>query len=603
MVKIGPGFFDSVTSQKTRAHRSFPNFISHELLSIIPQILFAIFFLIILARLFYVQILQGDYYRRLSNENRTRIKVISAPRGIILDRFGRPLVSNSAIFNIIESGKKKSISKEAALARIARGEKVENDVAREYLYKSDFAHVLGYVGQISEDESARPEFAEHDLNDWVGKIGLEQAYENILHGRNGKELFEVDSNGTIVRSLGIEDPVPGQNITTTLDLDVGLSVASAAKGVEKGAVVVSDPRSGAILALYSRPSFDPNIFTLWLNNETSAPRDFIPDGEYETVESILSDNEKQPLLNRATGGLYPPGSTFKLVTAVAALEKQAIRSDTRIADTGILRIGEFSFGNWYFLQHGKTEGELNVVGAIKRSNDIFFYRAAELTGVENISSFAHQFGLGDKFGIDLDGEEKGTVPSPSWKEDAIGEPWYLGDTYNYGIGQGYLLTTPLQINTMAAVFASRGTLFAPHLIVGKSHVLKKNFIKKENIDLVAEGMRQSCDTGGVAWPFFGFKVPAKGWSASGGKNSIDGKNFILEKASNSADMIKIPVACKTGTAEIGDKDTKPHAWITVFAPFYKPEIAVTVLIENGGEGSSVAGPIAKEILQDYFERR
>lgn len=382
---------------------------------------------------------------------------------------------------------------------------------------------------------------------------------------------------------------------TTLDLDIGLSVASAAKSVEKGAIVVSDPRSGAILALYSRPSFDPNVFTLWLNNETSASYDFIPDGEYETVESILSDNEKQPLLNRAIGGLYPPGSTFKLVTAVAALEKQAIESDTRIADTGILRVGEFSFGNWYFLQYGKTDGELNVVGAMKRSNDIFFYKAAELTGVENISSFAHQFGLGDKFGIDLDGEEKGTVPSPSWKEDIIGEPWYLGDTYNYGIGQGYLLTTPLQINTMAAVFANRGTLFAPHLIKGKSHILKKNFIKKENIDLVAEGMRQSCDTGGVAWPFFGFKVKNE-------KLKVDGRDYVRE-ASDSANTVRVSVACKTGTAEIGDKDTKPHAWITVFAPFYKPEISVTVLVENGGEGSSVAGPIAKEILQDYFEKK
>lgn len=603
MVKIGPGFFDSVSLQKMRGHRSFSNFTAYESLSIIPQILLVIFFLIILSRLFYIQILRGDYYSGLSDDNRTKTKVISAPRGIILDRFARPLVSNSARFNMVENGKKKSMPRNEALERITRGEQVASDVVREYTYKSDFVHVLGYVGQISEAESALPGFSEHDLSDWVGKIGLEQAYENILHGKNGKELFEVDSNGAIVRSLGIEEPVPGQNIRTTLDLNIGLSVASAMESVEKGAVVVSDPRNGGIYALYSRPSFDPNIFTFRLDNQTSGSSDFILDGEYETVESILADQEKQPLLNRAIGGLYPPGSTFKLITAVAALTNGTIKPSTIIEDTGILRVGEFSFGNWYFLQYGRTEGPLDIVRAIARSNDIFFYKAAESAGVEKISSLAREFGLGGKFGIDIAGESEGIVPSPSWKEKNVGEQWYLGDTYNYGIGQGYLLTTPLQVNVMASVFANGGTLYKPHLTSSHKKTLKNNFIKKEYIELVRRGMKESCEPGGVAWPFFDFKV-------ENSRLAPDDKNYIKDASASATstslsagDMVRITVGCKTGTAETGDKDTEPHAWITVFAPFYNPEVVVTVLIENGGEGSSVAGPIAKKILQDYFERK
>ena len=262
-----------------------------------------------------------------------------------------------------------------------------------------------------------------------------------------------------------------------------------------------------------------------------------------------------------------------------------------------MRVGSFSFGNWYFLQYGKTEGSLDVVRAIKRSNDIFFYKTGERTGVDTISSYANKFGLGKKLGIDLPGEIQGTVPSPSWKEKTIGEQWYLGDTYNYGIGQGYLLTSPLQINMMTAAFANGGTLYEPHLFKNKKLKIKnKKLVDKQYIDLVREGMRQSCETGGVAWPLFDFKVKNE-------RLPIDGKDFIEDDATSSAKMTKIKIACKTGTAEVGDKETKPHAWITLFAPFYKPEIAITVLVENSGEGSSVAGPIAKKILIDYFEKK
>lgn len=586
-IKIGPAFFDYISEGKTGRKYGRQRNLPSDLVALIPILFLILAFSTILFRLFYVQIIRGSYYKTLSDENRTRTEILAAPRGIIYDRFNRPLVSNTPLFVIEESGKTKTIARDEALTLISEKKKVENKIQREYLYKDAFAHVLGYTGQVSADEIILPEFNSYSMLDFVGKTGLEKEYEKLLHGRNGKKLFEVDAKGKTVRELGRQDPIAGENIETTLDLDIQVSAQDAMNEAEKGAVVVSDPKTGAILALYSKPSFDPNIF--------SYPENYESPGTYKTRESVLLDSENQPLLNRAISGTYPPGSTFKLVTAVAALDNGGISPNTIIEDTGIISAGGSSFGNWYFLQYGKTEGPLNVVGAIKRSNDIFFYKAAEAAGVENISTWAKDFGFGGAFGIDLSGEERGTVPSPSWKKEEIGQDWYLGDTYNYGIGQGYLLATPLQINVLTQVFANGGTLFKPHLFEEPQKPIKKNFIKKEYIELVREGMRQSCETGGVAWPLFNFRVKNE-------RLPIDNRDFI-EEASGGARFVRIKVACKTGTAEAGGKDTKPHAWITVFAPYYNPEIVVTVLVENGGEGSSVAGPIAKKILADYFEKK
>lgn len=597
MVKVGPAFFDSISDEKIYKVRSSSKFTSSDLLTLLPVFCLVLFFAIILVRLFYIQILHASYYKNLSEQNRTRTEIIAAPRGIIFDRFGRPLVSNSPAFNITENGKVRFIARDEALQLISQGKSVANDVERNYIYKSAFTHVLGYTGQISADEITKPSYDGYSSLDFVGKAGLESQYEDLLHGTNGKRLYEVDAKGEKIRELGTEAAIPGQDLKTTLDRDIGLSVASHMKDVKSGAVVVSDPRDGSIRALYSAPSFDPNVFTHADN--------YRADGDYQNVESILNDSTSQPLLDRSISGTFPPGSTFKLIAATAALEKGSITLDTQIEDTGVLKVGSFSFGNWYFLQYGRTEGNLNIVGAIKRSNDIFFYKTAEQTGVDYISSWARTFGLGSRLGLDLQGEAKGTVPTVEWKEKIIGEQWYLGDTYNYGIGQGYLLTTPLQVNMFTTVFANGGTLFRPHLIQENAKILKKDFIKSANIDLVRQGMIEACDTGGVAWPLFQFKV----------KNSrlpIDNRDYFQDASSGAqmssglggppARWARIKVACKTGTAEVGG-DKNPDAWITVFAPFYKPEIAVTVLVENGGEGSSIAGPIAKQILTDYFEKK
>ena len=586
MVRIGPAFFDYVSKPESRRKFERTNLNFGEFKGLLPLVLLILMTGVIVARLFYLQMIRGSYYRDLSENNRTRTKVIPAPRGIIYDRNGKPLVSNSQVFQIGSKGEEKIIPHEEALKLISEGKQVRATVRREYLYKDAFAHVLGFLGQISENEVILPTFSDYAISDYVGKMGLEKTYEKMLHGQNGKELLEVDVQGREIRSLGQQEAAQGQNLDTALDLDLQLSVKDALASVDRGAAIASDPRDGSIIALYSKPSFDPNMFS----------RAGYKTDRYVTVENILQDTENQPLLNRAISGTYPPGSTFKLITAVAALSRGAIKKDTQIVDTGILRVGEFSFGNWYFLQYGKTEGSLDIISAIKRSNDIFFYKAAERAGVENISVFAKNFGLGARFGIDIEGESEGVVPSPSWKEKVIGEQWYLGDTYNYGIGQGYLLTTPLQVNMFTAVFANGGTLYQPHLLKSqRAKVKKQEFLNKGHIELVREGMKQSCETGGVAWPFFNFKVKNE-------RLPIDNQDYV-EEASGSARAVRIRVACKTGTAEVSDKEKKPHAWITVFAPFYDPEIVLTILVENGGEGSSVAGPIAKKILTDYFEKQ
>ncbi|MGE5042253.1 MAG: penicillin-binding transpeptidase domain-containing protein [Candidatus Levyibacteriota bacterium] len=587
--KIGIAFSDYVEEQTFKFSKHSHNYHASpsNLFLIVPVLVLLGAFSILLLRLFYVQVVQGAYYKTLAEQNRTRAVIVTAPRGIIFDRMGRPLVRNAPVFETIENGKASLITKEEALDLLNKGKSVTATVARDYLYKGVFAHVLGYTGQISDEEIHQPDYNGYVISDFVGKMGLEKEYEKYLHGKNGIQLYEVNAAGKNMRFLGKMDEVPGANIDTTLDVDVQEAAAKALDSATKGAVVVSDPRDGGILALYSKPTFDANLFT--------HAKNYTPDGDYKDISSILTDYTNQPLLDRTIGGAYPPGSTFKLVTAAAALSTGAIKPDTTFEDTGVLKVGSFSFGNWYYLQYGGKEGSVDVVKAIKRSNDIFFYHAADLAGVDSISNWARRLGAGKLTGIDLPGEVAGTVPTEEWKKKEIGEQWYTGDTYNYGIGQGYLLTTPLQVNSWTTVFANGGTLYKPHLLKNQVEKLGENMVKKDYIDLIRTGMGESCDTGGVAWPLFNFKVKNP-------RLKIDNINYF-EDSSSSGKMTRVKLGCKTGTAEIGGKDTKPHAWITVFAPFYNPEIVVTVLVENGGEGSSVAGPVARDILTAFFEKK
>lgn len=597
MDKIGPIFGEFVSTEKIKRYRHSDDESSHGMRVYLVPLIFIASLILISLRLVFVQVVGGSYYRNLSETNRVKTIVTHAPRGIIFDRNKKPLVFNIPGFREIVNGETKLIPRDEAISLIAEGKKnLEIDSLRQYPHKDSMVHLLGYLGQVSEEELKTEEFAANAPGDLVGKMGIERQYESFLKGTDGKQLAEIDSMGKIIRKLGETDPIPGRNITLTIDADLQKKSYDSMKKVKKGAVIVSTPK-GEILALISKPSFDPNLFTQGAEYKAASP------SSYFSKEAILTDSQSQPFLNRAISGLYPPGSTFKLITAAAGLEGNIIDTSYTVNDIGVIKLGQFSFANWFFTNYGRTDGEVNVEKAIKRSNDIFFYRLAEKVGVEKLSDMARQFGIGKLLGIDLEGETKGLVPSNEWKKEVIGEQWYLGDTYHYGIGQGYLLSTPLEVNSWAQIIANNGTLYRPYILKDLGNkVINENFLSDKTIDPIKKGMIEACAPGGVAWPLFDFKVPAKGWSASGGKNKIDGKNFILEKASRSAEMIRIPIACKTGTAQHGGQNSLPHAWITLFAPAENPQIVVTVLSEESGEGSNEAAPIAKEILTEWFSR-
>ncbi len=569
MIKVGAAFSENIKTERLRGrtHSYGKNYAIRSFL--LPSILFLAISILII-RLFFLQISLGSYYRHLSDNNRIKTVIIHAPRGIIFDRNGSPLVFNVPGFREVVNGKTRLLGQEEALNLLAKGRKdLEVDSLRSYPYKDAFAHVLGYIGQISKDELQSNEFSNYRGGDLIGKMGIEKSYEGKLKGIDGKQLVEVDSLGNAIRTLGQTDPVPGENITLALDLNLQKAVSDAMKDVKKGAAIVSRP-NGEILVLVSKPSFNPNLFTFGKDYRIASGS-----GIYSSIDQILTDSENQPLIDRAISEVYPPGSTFKLITAAAGLEDKIIDENFEITDTGIVWLGNFSFSNWYFTQYGRTDGQVNVVKGLQRSNDIFFYKLAEKVGVDKLSEMAMKFGLGQKLGIDISPEEAGTVPTPSWKEKAIGEGWYLGDTYHYGIGQGYLLVTPLQVNAWTQAIVNEGIIYKPHLLVNpKSEILNPKFLSEKTISLIKQGMIEACNTGGVAWPLFEFKVKSE----------------------------KLKVACKTGTAQHGVGDTWPHAWITLFAPAENPQIIVTVLSESSGEGSNVAAPIAKKILEEWFSR-
>lgn len=553
----------------------------------------AIFFL--LGKLFSLQVVQGSYYRNLSNANRFRTMIIHAPRGVIFDRDGNPLVFNIPGFRESQNGKTKVLSQAEAIGLLAKNDPhLEVDSLRQYPKKDITAHVLGYIGEVTANDLQTPEFSTYRVGDFVGKMGIEEYYEDTLRGTDGQKLTEVDAMGKVIRVMGQTDPVPGKNITLTLDASLQEKVYEAMRGVSRGAAIVTNPK-GEVLAMVSKPSFDPNLFTLGKTYKTDTSSD-------SSLAQILTDNQGQPLLNRAIAGTYPPGSTFKIVVAASALENNIIDQNFTVEDNGVLKIGNFSFANWYYTQYGRTEGQVNVVSAIKRSNDIFFYTVGEKVGVDRLSAFAKEYGLGQKLGIDVFGEAKGLLPTKEWKKKTIGEDWYTGDDYHYGIGQGYLLTTPLQVNSWTQAIANKGTLYTPHLLKALSVKRKgESLLSEKNFALIREGMVEACSPGGVAWPLFNFT-----FHMSNVKYPIDGKNFFVPTDATSSahtqNEIGVSIACKTGTAQHGGDNTLPHAWITLFAPAYNPQIIVTILSEDSGEGSNVAGPIAKDILTAWFER-
>lgn len=486
-------------------------------------------------------VLQGFYgerYRVLSDQNRVQRITLPAPRGQIVDRNGQVLAGNQEEKNnehVVEV----------------------TTYDRKYPFSLSTAHAIGYLGQVNEEEVGiiKSQEKKFENRDMVGRSGLEQEYETVLRGVDGGKLVEVDNMGKLVRDLGNKNPVPGVDLKVSLDGSLS-QVALEAMGGKKGAVVVSDPRTGEILVITSSPSFDPNLFGR--------------EGQTEKVAQILLD-EATPMFNRAISGVYPPGSTFKMVTTAAAIDSGKVRSDYIFEDHGVIKVGDFSYTNWLFTKRGRTEGLVGFEKGLAHSVDTFFYRVGELTGPVVMADWSHKFGLGQETAVDLPGESTGLIATPDWKEKVKGEKWFLGNTYHMAIGQGDILTTPLQVNLMTNVLATAGKKCKPHLVKKPNmDECPKVEISEVTMELIRKGMLGACSTGGTAFPLFGFEPR---------------------------------VACKTGTAEYFDGRAgkmKTHGWLTAYAPADNPEVSVTVLMEGGGEGSNVAAPVVRKILSRYF---
>ena len=520
--------------------------------------------LILVGRLFELQIIKGEYFRDLAEGNRIRRVPITAARGKIFARGGEVLVGNREVKKQVVFKPESGYEKLEDFGDVS-DEEIITEWARVYKIGSSFAHVSGYLGEVNKDELSKinpecPEKGPMKMGSLIGRGGLEQEYECLLSGIDGEELVEVDSLGKEIRVLGRREPVPGQDIQTNIHFNLQQKVAEKMEGKEdlpagrQGAIVVTDIK-GEVLALYSSPSFDPNIF--------------VKGGNSAEIERVLT-NSDLPLFNRAISGAFAPGSVYKPVVAIAALEEGEIDKDFVYEDTGQIVIetpyGTFSYSNWYFTQYGRTEGEIKLVRAIARSTDTFFYKIGELVGIEKLVEWSHKFGLGEKTGIDLPGEITGLIPSPEWKERVKGERWFLGNTYHIAIGQGDIALSPIGVNSAISVIASNGYLCTPRIM--KTQDCHKLGLNNENLNLVKQGMTGACSQDGTGYTFFDFNPQ---------------------------------IACKTGTAETNEEGVT-HAWFSVFGPSDFPEVVATVLVEKGGEGSRVAGPIAREIFDYWFEQ-
>lgn len=568
-----PGFFDEVKREKlTKRKLDQPwdsaDFARDRLrgLNFLKVAAYVIAFVFLL-RLFFLQVIEADKNKNLSEGNRIQLVPVEAVRGRVLDRFGKVLAQSQREYYLEKNGTEvkisdsqvKELERQGLASENFEGElgKIIPRVSRHYTMDSKIAHALGYVSAVTaEDLKAQTSLSGIDS---VGRLGVEATYDDFLRGKNGKKLIEVDARGHKVSVLGAEEAKDGGDVSLTIDSTLQEITYNALKkqtdkiGTHRGAVIVQNPSTGEILALVSLPAFDPG-----------------------NIGASVADRDK-PYLDRATQGVYPPGSIFKIATALAGLESGKINKDTEVEDVGEFSLGDVKFSNWFYTQYGQKDGVLKLERAIARSNDIFFYRAAELTGLENIRKMAIKLGFGQKTGVDLLGEELGLVPDEVWKKAQFNLVWFPGDTMHLGIGQGFMLVTPMQIEQMAG-FTATGKLMKPYLVsavnsnLGQvkigSKVVAENLVSKENFDLVRSGMKMACQKGGTGWPFF------------------------------DAPYV---VGCKTGTAE--QAEGNPNAWFTAFAPFDSPKVAITVVVDDGGEGSTVAGPVAREILDWYFKNR
>ncbi len=522
--------------------------LAHFLIWLIP-----LSFLLLLVRAADWMIIQGQWFASLAAGNHLRREKILPLRGEILDRQGRKIATNKLVFCQRQNGRCHYLDRDQALRLQATGAIIEKHFWRWYPLGPAAAHLSGYMTAAGAEEKLTCSgFRPGDDDGQRGRLGLEAMADCQLRGKPGWRLLEVDKGEHIRRELGRREAQPGQTVTTTIDGWWQEKIAQLMAG-RKGAVVMLRPKTGAVLALYSSPSFDPNKFSF--------------ERDDRAINQWLHDWKNTPLLDRAISA-YHPGSVFKMITALAGLETGKITPQTIVEDVGVLRVGKWEYSNWYWTEYGRREGKVDLVKAIQRSNDIYFYKVGEWTGIDNLLAWARKFKVGQKTGLGLPGESGGFLPTPEWKEKTRHEKWFLGNTYHLAIGQGDLRMTPLQVALETAVVANGGHWCRPYLLASEQPRCQKLPIHRQNLEAVKKGMIAACSPHGTAFPFFHFHPQ---------------------------------VAGKTGTAEVGDGSGDSHAWFTVFAPADDPQIVVTVFIERGGSGAYQAAPIAKAILAAYFQ--
>ncbi len=589
-------------------------------------LLFAILlgiFSLLLVRLIDVNLVKGDYFLNLAENNRYFTKNNPAERAIFLDRYKQPLVKNQKqYFRYLEKDRfysdKVFLPRDEALSLLATDSaSIGYEFNRIYPYKESLSAVLGYLSPITARDLS--DDANLPLNSRLGRMGLEQFFEQKLRSQGSVAKFEVNALGQKQRLVTFTEQNYSQNIQTSLDPYLS-ELAYQAMAQKKGAVVIMDASNGEILTLLSSPSFDANIFEEnWLDNLHQ--KEMSQRTSSLKIQDYLQD-DKQVFFNRSIAGTYPPGSIFKLVTALAALQEGVIKENTVVDDQGTLKVGDFEYANWYFTQYGRVEGAVDVKKALARSNDIFFYKAAEWLGPNKLAAYARLFGFGKPIGLQLNQEVGGLVPDPAWKEFQRGENWYLGNTYHFGIGQGDLLVTPLQVANMTQAIANKGKFCQGSLLPVLQQNCRDLALDESNLDIVVAGMLAACSQGGTAYPLFAY-------------NNQVASNLADSAISDQAKIDLGMIACKTGTAEFGAADEKgyrkTHAWITAIVGIdqqkilqspsnnsstvmdkkqwqqlikeygFPKKIIITVLVESSSdqiysEGSQDAAPVIKQIL-------
>jgi penicillin-binding protein 2 len=559
-----------------------------------------IIFMIMFGRLWQLQVIEYSMHKKLSQENTTRTIPTLAPRGIIYDRYGRVIVANRAIFSVylfpssvgdqdikeivytvarivnipadkilkkVESNRsrvfepvliKDNLSIKTVTALEERKHNLPGVVinvrpVRYYPYKTLAAQVLGYAGEITKSELNQLRDEGYKLKDMIGKEGVENSYDKYLRGTDGGQRLEIDVYGRPVRTVGEVEPVPGADMKLTIDLELQ-KVVENTLGDKRGTVIVMNPNNGEILAMASRPSYDPNVFA----------------EPMEQWEWKAMDKDGHPFLNRAIS-TYPPGSTFKVVNLSATLQESTARLDEIFDCKGYFILGNRRADCWLATGHGK----MNIIEGLVNSCDVVFYELGLRNGPGLLSRFAKGYGLGSRTGIDLPGELTGLVPTEDWKRRVLKDVWVKGDSINYGIGQGFLIVTPIQMANVYGTIAT-GKRYVPHVVSEVNSRAGQNVFMFEKKEIGA--------------------LPISTHNATILRKTL--REIVKRGTGIGAEVQGMPAAGKTGTAE---NPGKAHAWFICYAPYDKPDIVIVSFVEHGEHGDRVTAHMARAILQWYKE--